>query len=236
MTTIPSRIDHIRPAIESALSQTVPVDHVELNIPHFCVRMGRPYHIPGWLEGMKGVKIFAPPDYGPITKVGPTFLRYRGDRETYIWSIDDDCAYPNNQLALLCLAHDPSKYRILCRHGGILRPDGIVQYLWGEIDVNLFEGFGSVLYPPNCIGADFSEFLRATSANAECRKNDDVVLSLYFRKHDVPIHLYNVPSDTHPWMHEGWLPHSKIDAASSAAGFHAANRNIIAFIGALWKN
>lgn len=232
MTTIPSRINLIRPAIESALDQTVPVKHIELNVPYRCIRTAQDYRIPAWLQCMEGVRIFRPDDYGPITKVAPTFLRHRGDRDTYIWSIDDDCAYPTNQLELLYLVHDSAKRRILTRHGGKIRPDGTVQFLYGETEVSLFEGFGSVLYPPDCIGNDFAEYLKVTSANRDCRMNDDMVLSLYFARHGLPIYLYNKPSDEVPFTNPGWLPHAKTDALSDG-GYEDIYKRIISFVNSL---
>ena len=84
MTTIPSRIDLIRPVIEAVLNQTVPIEHLEVNVPYQCIRTGEAYELPAWLEGMERVKIFRTEDCGPITKVAPTFLRYQNDLETYI--------------------------------------------------------------------------------------------------------------------------------------------------------
>lgn len=208
MTTIPSRIDLIRPVIEACQSQTVPLQHIEINIPLYCVRTAAAYHLPGWLESMDGVKIFRTEDYGPITKVAPTLIRYCQDPKTYIWSVDDDCAYPSNQLELLCTAHDPNKRRILTRYGGQLGSDGTVNFWHGVGEVTLFEGFGGVLYPPGCIGEDFQEFLSVTSENIDCRKNDDIVLSMYFSARGVPIYLYNRPSVETPYMVSGWLPHA----------------------------
>ncbi len=232
MTTIPSRIDLIRPVIEAVLAQTVPIEHMEVNIPDRCIRTGEPYVVPAWLECMDRVMIFRTEDYGPITKVAPTFLRYQNDHETYIWSVDDDCAYPANQLELLCRVHCPDKRRILTRYGGQLRADGTVQFWHGETEVTMFEGFGGVLYPPACVGEDFLEYLTVTSANSDCRKNDDIVLAMYFSSCGLPMYLYNRPSEDTPYMVPGWLPHSKQDALHH--GGHLENyRRIFAFIDSL---
>src|SRR3954454_7342004 len=77
MTTIPTRIDEIRPVIEAVLAQSVPIERLELNIPYKCIRTNEPYTIPMWLDGMDRVMIFRTEDYGSITKVAPTFLRYQ---------------------------------------------------------------------------------------------------------------------------------------------------------------
>ncbi len=232
MTTIPSRIDRIRPVIEAILAQTVPVEHIELNIPYRCIRTDERYTVPTWLECTDRVMIFRTEDYGPITKVAPTFVRHQNDHETYIWSVDDDCAYPTNQLELLCRVHHPDKRRILTRYGGELKADGTVQFWYGEGQVTMFEGFGGVLYPPASVGEDFLEYLTVTSANADCRKNDDMVLAMYFSSRGLPMYLYNQPSEGAPYMVPGWLPHAKQDALSQ--GGHAENyKRIFAFINSL---
>ena len=53
-----------------------------------------------------------------------------------------------------------------------------------------------------------------TSANEDCRRSDDVVLSMYFNKIGVPIYLYNKPDDTTPYMAPGWLDHAKLQPLS----------------------
>ncbi len=232
MTTIPSRISLIRPVLESALTQTVPISHVEINVPHFCVRTGEPYVLPDWLEAMDRVKIFRTEDYGAITKIGPTLLRYKDDRETSIWSIDDDCAYPPNQLSLLLECFNPARPQILTRYGGELKPDGTVQFWVGNSDVTMFEGFGGVLYPPACIDDQFLDYLTVTAANEDCRRMDDLVLAMYFTSIGLPIRLHNVPSDETPYMVTGWLPHASVDALG-LGGHEEKYKRIFRFINAL---
>ena len=208
MTTLPSRIDRIHLALESVIAQTVPIEHIEVNVPYVCVRTNEPYVLPKWLEDMGRVKIFRTDDYGPITKVAPTLLRHKDEQQTYIWSVDDDFAYPPNQLEMLCRCHRSSEYRILSRHGGTFDADGNVNFNFGEMEISMFEGFGTVLYPPACIGEDFLEYVQKTSKNLDCRKNDDVVLSLYFTSRGVRIYLCNRPSETEPFYPSGSLPYS----------------------------
>ncbi|RWE78501.1 MAG: hypothetical protein EOS63_17515 [Mesorhizobium sp.] len=208
MTTIPSRIDRIGPALESVLGQTVAVKHVELNVPYVCVRTNEPYILPAWLAEMERVKIFRTDDYGPVTKIAPTLLRHGNEKETYIWSVDDDFAYPKNQLALLCKAHRDTEYRILARHGGNFNPDGSITFKYGEMQVSMFEGFGTVLYPPACVGDDFLEYVRNTSSDMDCRHSDDIVLSLYFASRRIPIFIWNSPTETDPFYPTGSLPYS----------------------------
>jgi glycosyltransferase involved in cell wall biosynthesis len=239
MTTIPSRINMIRPVVESVLSQTTPIVQLEINIPYKCTRTGEIYDIPAWLKQIQGIKIFRTEDLGPITKIAPTLLRYQCDSETYIWSIDDDCAYPANQLEILLRAHRAEKRRILTRYGGKLNSDGTVNFWYGEADVTMLEGFGGVLYPPACIENDFVDYIKLTSANSECRKSDDLVLAMYFNSIGVPIHLYNIPSEGIPYMITGILPHSRKDALCQN-GYTEIYKKIFQFISAFlqtpdWK-
>ena len=50
LTTIPSRIDLLKPILDSVLNQTIPIDHIEINIPYTCLRTEEEYTIPEWME------------------------------------------------------------------------------------------------------------------------------------------------------------------------------------------
>jgi len=217
MTTTPPRIGQIQPAIESVLRQLMPIDHLELNVPDRSIRTDEPYVIPDWMPGIERLQVFRiGQDLGPISKIAPTLLRYRGDKQTYLWSVDDDFAYQPDHLELLCRAHDPSRYRILTRQGGTIKADGTVQFLYGTAEVSMFEGFDGVLYPPDCVGDDFAAYVAATSANADCRASDDMVLSLYFRRRGVPIYL-DRPKEA-PRILGVRLPYARADALRLSIG------------------
>ena len=97
LTTTPSRIEHIQATLESIIKQSVLVDAIELNIPNAFERTGETYTIPIWLlELVKSskntqceVRIFRTDDYGAITKIAPTILRYIGDNDILIWSVNE---------------------------------------------------------------------------------------------------------------------------------------------------
>lgn len=215
MTTIPQRIEYIRPVIESVFRQSVKVEALELNIPNYFIRGGETYSIPDWISEMDNVKIFRMDDYGPITKIAPTLDRHFHDDDTYIWSIDDDIEYPSFQLDALLQAHDPKVRKIITRYGGALNEGHDFQNWWGKALVSFFEAFGGVLYPPGCIDEDFMEYVRVTSTNEDCRRSDDIVLSMYFNMKNVGIQLNNTPTDEMPYMVSGILDHAKIDALST---------------------
>jgi len=234
MTTIPSRIASIRPVVESILSQSVPVDHLEINIPFFCKRTNEVYVIPSWLKECNKVKIYRCDDYGSITKVAPTFQRYIGDNETYLWSIDDDVSYPSGHLALLMIPFDPTRRQVLTRYGGDLTSDGTIKPWTGTADVGYFEGFGSILYPPNCVGEKFLLYLEKTSQHDICKRADDIVLSMYFKHIGIPIRLHNRPTTGTPYMLTGSMPHSKTDPLSEKG--HADNyRKVFVIVSEILK-
>ncbi|MGU3662061.1 MULTISPECIES: hypothetical protein [unclassified Methylobacterium] len=228
MTTIPSRIAEIEPVIASVLNQDVAVDHLEINIPFHCKRNGEEYILPDWLVSEGQIAVFRTDDYGPITKIAPTLLRHRHD-DAYIWSVDDDCRYPRNQLRLLTSVCGPNEDRILTRYGGNLKEGGLFEPWYGHGACTMLEGFGGVLYPPNCIKDDFDRYLVDTSNDKFCRANDDIVLAMYFNHHQVPIFLHNVPSDDVPYMVEGWMAHADRDALSTG-GHNVAYEGAYKFI------
>jgi hypothetical protein len=183
MTTIPSRIAHMKTVVECILNQTVPFSHLEINIPEKCIRTGETYVLPEWLTCMPRVKIFRTPDYGAITKVAPTFLRYQNSAETYIWSCDDDVKYPNNSLALYTdgvtpFSKEARGYHSINIHSNLSRNWSILRY------PHILEGFGSVLYAPQIIKDDFKEYLEFIVKTPEC-KNDDIMLGNYLAKHNI---------------------------------------------------
>lgn len=229
MTTIPSRIDHIRPVIEAALGQSVTVSGIDINVPFSLKRTGEKYVLPKWLAEIDRVSVFRTEDYGSITKIAPTLERHLLDTETFIWSIDDDVALPANQLELLLQGYRDGHQRILTRYGGALNDGADFQNWFGEGRVTFIEGFGGVLYPPGCVQPGFMDYIRATSSSDDCRRSDDVVLSMYFNQVGIEMYLYNKPSDRVPYMVEGWLPHTRNDALSEG-GHRERYGRVVKFI------
>jgi hypothetical protein len=185
LTTIPSRIDLLKPILDSVLKQTISVDHIEINIPYKCLRTGEDYHIPEWMENMYKVQIFRTTDYGAITKIAPTLLRHRGEK-IGIWSIDDDVIYPPNLLEILQKAFNPSRSTIICTVGTLITKRE-KKYYSKDQQVMMMEGSHGVLYPTSCIFDDFESYVEKTSLNPDSRKSDDVILSNYFALHEIPI-------------------------------------------------
>lgn len=202
LTTIPSRINFILPTIESIFSQTIPIDSIEINIPYIFKRTGEAYELPEWLIALEQnskdtkckVKIFRTEDYGAITKVAPTLIRHKNSVDTYIWSVDDDFAYPENMLAVLYREFSPGKNRVLSHSGGrwkyktnyidctghiSSRKEGLVEYL---------EGYATVLYPAFKFEDDFEDYIIKTSETIDCRNSDDIIISNYLISKGIQIY------------------------------------------------
>lgn len=199
LTTIPSRIDHIRATLDSVLAQTISVDHIELNVPEWCLRTNEPYVLPAWLDEMPKVHVIRTPDYGAITKIAPTLLRHRDEPDTMLWSVDDDFVYPANTLAWLWKDFFPDQGFILCNSGCVFSntlPGITYQTIRTHARVDLLEGFGTVLYPTTCIGDDFADYVETTSKHDDARKSDDVILSNYFARRGTSVWTSGDPAGT----------------------------------------
>ena len=89
LTTIPERINLIKPVIKSLLDQSVKVDQIVINLPKMC--KDETYDVPDDLKNMCNI-ITCGRDYGPGTKFIPTILREQ-QSDTIIIMVDDDYIY-----------------------------------------------------------------------------------------------------------------------------------------------
>src|SRR5881392_3228347 len=72
LTTVPDRINNLRPTIQSLLKQTRPPDEIVVAIPQFSIREKRPYVVPKYLLRLPRVRILhCVKDWGPATKFIP---------------------------------------------------------------------------------------------------------------------------------------------------------------------
>lgn len=91
LTTIPSRIKHLEPTIDSLLSQGYPV---YLWLPEFVERLNEGVcedDIPDYLKNKKNLHVKIVKDFGSITKLLPAIEMSVDD---LIITADDDCIYP----------------------------------------------------------------------------------------------------------------------------------------------
>jgi hypothetical protein len=174
MTTTQRRLKYIEPAIRSALAQTHPVEHVELHlsmdIPHSAV--------PAWLLEESRVRVCYGTDYGPLTKSAHALWAYRREPNVSIWTLDDDFILPPHRLQQLADWAAGQKPTVVSAVGSEWWPRHMS-----------FQGYGSVLYPPQCVGEDFMQFVQIVAAERACRANDDVTMTFYLKRRGIPIEV-----------------------------------------------
>jgi hypothetical protein len=94
LTTLPSRIDKIAPALNSLLDQTVKPEVILLALPDASVREKKGYAVPPWLDHPLVKILPSGRDWGPATKIIPALQRFAGMPDTAILAVDDDNVYP----------------------------------------------------------------------------------------------------------------------------------------------
>ena len=125
MTSIPERLDYIKPVLNSLFKQTMKVDEIALNIP-YTSRKGVKYEIPGWMQQMDKredipLKIHrVDEDEGPGTKILPTLRREKYD--TLVIAVDDDNIYPSKMVENLVYEFDRyGRKRAITNYGMVMK-------------------------------------------------------------------------------------------------------------------
>ena len=101
LSTVPDRINNLRPTIRSLLKQTRPPDEIVVAIPQFSIRQKRPYVVPKYLLRLPRVRILhCVKDWGPATKFIPVVQEElaAGRGTSLIVVVDDDRIYPRDAL------------------------------------------------------------------------------------------------------------------------------------------
>ena len=101
LSTVPDRINNLRPTIRCLLKQTRPPDEIVLAIPEFSIRENRPYVVPEYVLRLPRVRIlYCGKDWGPATKFIPAVQEElaAGRADTLIMVVDDDRVYPRDAL------------------------------------------------------------------------------------------------------------------------------------------
>lgn len=93
-TTTPERIHHIDIMIKSLLDQTIIPTKIICAIPTHFKKTGEPYTIPDWFKDIPLLEVLtADQDYGPGTKLIPTWKSMRNHPNAKLIITDDDQVY-----------------------------------------------------------------------------------------------------------------------------------------------
>ena len=117
LTTVPGRINNLRPTIRSLLKQTRPPDEIVLAIPEFSIREQRPYVVPEYLLRLPRLRVLhCHKDWGPATKFIPIVREElaAGRGDTLIMVVDDDRVYPRDALETYLHYHAQLLEAALC--------------------------------------------------------------------------------------------------------------------------
>jgi Glycosyl transferase family 2 len=123
LTTVPDRINNLRPTIRSLLKQTRPPDEIVLAIPEFSIREQRPYVVPKYISRLPRVRVLhCPEDWGPATKfIGAIQDELAAGREnTLIMVVDDDRLYPRDALETYLYYSEQLPNAALCFRGAAM--------------------------------------------------------------------------------------------------------------------
>src|SRR5881398_897687 len=123
LSTVPDRINNLRPTIRSLLKQTWPPDEIVLAIPEFSVREQRPYVVPKYISQLPRVRVLrCREDYGPATKFIAAIQDElaAGRKNTLIMVVDDDRVYPLDALETYLHYSEQLPEAALCFRGAAM--------------------------------------------------------------------------------------------------------------------
>ncbi len=123
LSTVPDRINNLRPTIRSLLKQTRPPDEIVLAIPEFSVRERRPYVVPKYISHLARVRVLrCREDWGPATKFIAAIQDElaAGRENTLIMVVDDDRVYPRNALEAYLYYSEQLPNAALCFRGAAM--------------------------------------------------------------------------------------------------------------------
>src|SRR5881398_486503 len=123
LSTVPDRINNLRPTIRSLLKQTRPPDEIVLAIPEFSVREQRPYVVPKYISRLPRVRVLhCAEDWGPATKfIGAIRDELAAGREnSLIMVVDDDRLYPRDALETYLYYSEQLPNAALCFRGAAM--------------------------------------------------------------------------------------------------------------------
>lgn len=200
MTTVPDRlIDYEdRHSLQKCLDRLLNLSYddyeLHFNIPEVCVKNSQPYIIPSWLYEINNprLRLFTDvKDDGPITKIVPTLKRVTNP-DTVIITVDDDLEYMDGFIEYHLEKRKKYPHAAL-GFAGISAMDGSSHYaitVRKDVRVKILEHYKTVSYLRSFFEDDFfADFVGKHWA-------DDIVLSAYMGKHNIPKIVLAYDGDT----------------------------------------
>jgi len=194
LSTTPHRINHIQETLETVLSQNAPIRQIYISIPYVFKRDNLEYKIPQWLQDEKRITILRSQDYGPATKLLGVLEQVKLTPNTIIVIVDDDVKYPKNLALHLAYQAKLNPNKAI----GVLGADPIYgqdHELIDDADIGMqrvrknnsqasvLQGYAGVAYRRSFFD---SSIFNIVSASQDCKNSDDLYISFYLAKHNIP--------------------------------------------------
>ena len=237
LSTVPDRINNLRPTIRSLLNQTRPPDEIVLAIPEFSIREQRPYIVPKYISRLPRVRVLhCAEDWGPATKfIGAIQDELAAGRQnTLIMVVDDDRLYPRDAIETYLYYNEQLPDAALCFRGAAMPStldwDDAKMIRASELreprQVAVITGCGSYWIQPRF----FDESLWTYSVAPQVAFDiDDIWISGWLSRRGVK--RYVVPGSA---MMKSVLRQRWTVSLNKIPGRQKLNNQIIAFFGDAW--
>lgn len=195
LTTVPSRINWLKPTLLSLLQQKP--DKIELNLAKIPLKKDIPWKIPSWLTELHAVEIFwQEQDYGPASKFIATIERHQHE-DCQLIIVDDDMIYPRDLISKLQQAAEECQQKaVFCSSGHKIKRHLNSSDLpsnkkpeKGYERVAIIQGCGGYLLKPEYI--DHQQLKAILTLTGDSIKQDDVWISGLLSQANIP--KYRVP-------------------------------------------
>ncbi len=237
LSTVPDRINNLRPTIRSLLKQTRPPDEIVVAIPEFSVRERRPYIVPKYISRLPRVRVLrCREDWGPATKFIPAIQDElaAGRENTLIMVVDDDRLYPRDSVETYLYYSNQLPNAALCFRGAAMPPtldwDDAKMIHARDIreprPVAVITGCGSYLVMPRFFDQSLWDYSRAPSVAFYI---DDIWISAWLSRGGVK--RYVVPASA---MMRSVRRQRRTVSLNKIRGRQKLNNDIIAFFGDAW--
>src|SRR5205809_1145472 len=238
LSTVPGRINNLRPTIRCLLKQTHPPDEIVLAIPEFSIREQRPYVVPEYLLRLPRVRILrCGKDWGPATKFIPAVQEdlAGGRGSSLIMVVDDDRVYPQDALetylyysnrlpdAALCFRGAAIPRSLDWRDAKMIRGSELRQPQLAAV----MTGCGSYFIQPRFFDESLWDY---SSAPNGAFYMDDIWISGWLSRGGVK--RYVVPASA--MMRSVWRQRRTLSLHDVPEGRQYHNNETIAFFGNTW--
>lgn len=238
LSTVPGRINNLKPTIRSLLRQTRPPDEIILAVPEFSIREKRPYVIPEYVSRLPRLRILHPArDWGPATKFIPLIQEElaAGRGDTLIMVVDDDRIYPPDALATYLHYNAQLGGAALCFRGAAMprtldwRDARMIKgnQLREPQRVAVITGCGSFLIQPKFCDQSLWDYSKAPQAAFYM---DDIWISGCLARRNVK--RYAIPASA--MMRSVWRQRKTLSLHDVPNGRQQNNNETIAFFRDSW--